>query len=110
VSMRPQEFTTAEEILASSRRRLPVCPAVGAEERTTPAGVLAAFEDAMSKRQDLGTINRLLNLLLESRNPFEPSKTRRAKMETIIFGTLLLLVVAALLFFNLSAPRVKVTP
>lgn len=108
--MKPQKFKTAEEILVTSRRRLPVCPAVGAEERTTPSGVLIAFEDAMSKRHDLGTVNRLLNLLLEPRNPFEAGKTRRPKMETVIFGTLLLLIVAAVVFFNLSAPRVEVTP
>lgn len=108
--MTQQWFKTAEEILAASRRRLPVCPAVLAEKRATPSRVLTAFENAMSKRQDLGITNRLFNLLLECRNPFEPSKTRRPKMETIIFGTLLLLVVAAVLFFNLSAPRVEVTP
>lgn len=96
--------------MATVRRRLPVCPAEGAEEGATSSGVLLAFENAMSKRHDLGVSNRLLNLLLESRNPFELSKTRRPKMETIIFGTLLLLVVAAVLFFNLSAPRVEVTP
>lgn len=110
MSMRPQEFKTAEESLATSRRRLPVCPAVGAEARAKPSDILIAFENAMSKRHDLGTANRLLNLVLESRNPFEPSKNRQPKMETIIFGTLLLLVVAAVVFFNLLAPRVEVTP
>ena len=109
MSMRPQEFKTAEEILAISRRRLPVCPS-GADERATSSGVLIAFEDVMSERHDLGIANRLLNLLLECSNPFEPSKTRRPKMETIIFGTLILLVVAAAVFFNLLAPRVQVIP
>lgn len=96
--------------MATVRRRLPVCPAVEAEEGATPSGVLLAFENAMSKRHDLRISNRLLNLLLESRNPFELSKTRRPKMETIIFGTLILLVVAAVVFFHLSAPRVQVIP
>lgn len=64
----------------------------------------------MIKRHDLGVTNRLLNLLLESRNPFELSKTRRLKMETIILGTLILLVFAAVVFFHLSAPRVQVIP
>ena len=61
----------------------------------------------MDKRHDLGVTNRLLNLFLESRNPFEPGRARKPTMETVIFGTLLLLIFAAFLFFNLSAPRVE---
>ena len=50
-------------------------------------------------------VNRALNVFLEPRNPFEPKEARKPKMETVIFGMLFGLVVAAFLFFNLAAPR-----
>ena len=53
---------------------------------------------------------RALNVFLEPRNPFEPERTRKPKMETVIFGMLFGLVVAAFLFFNLAAPRLQVHP
>jgi hypothetical protein len=55
-------------------------------------------------------VNRALNVFLEPRNPFEPERTRKPKMETVIFGMLFSLVVAAFLFFNLAAPRLQVYP
>jgi hypothetical protein len=57
----------------------------------------------MRRRADLGLRNRLANLLLEPRNPFEPARRRKPKMEAVVFGTLFALVIAALLFFNLAA-------
>jgi hypothetical protein len=41
---------------------------------------------------------------LEPRNPFEPKRVRKPKMEAVVFGTLLALVVIAALAFNLAAP------
>ena len=72
--------------------------------------VLAAFEARMERRPDLGVVNRALNVFLEPRNPFEPERTRKPKMETMIFGMLFGLAIAAFLFFNLAAPRLQVHP
>ena len=60
---------------------------------------------ARRKRADLGLLNHTLNLFLEPRNPFEPQRMRKPKMEATVFGSLLALVVIALLAFNLAAPR-----
>ncbi len=92
---------TAAEVLAAVRRRRPLCARVDVARPVTAAAVLAGFEASMKQRGDLGMRNRAANLLLESRNPFEPTRRRKPKMETIVFGTLFILVIAALLFFNL---------
>ncbi|MBY0502752.1 MAG: hypothetical protein K2X03_02505 [Bryobacteraceae bacterium] len=104
--MAEQKLTTAEDVLAAVRQHGRICDEVEISDAETAAKVLTAFDAKMKQRSDLGVTNRLLNLFLDPRNPFEPQKTRRPKMETVIFGTLLLLVLAAVLFFNLSAPRV----
>lgn len=108
--MAQEKLTTAEEVLTSLRQRSRICPPIDAPGPSTMRGVLTAFETKMSQRSDLGIVNRALNLFLESQNPFEPQKTRRPKMETVIFGTLAMLAVAAILFFNLSAPHMEVLP
>jgi hypothetical protein len=64
----------------------------------------------MEQRLDLGVVNRALNVFLEPRNPFEPERRRKPKMETLIFGMLFGLVIAAFLYFNLAAPRLQVHP
>ncbi len=71
----------------------------------TPAEVLAVFEERMAARPDLGLLNRAANMVLESRNPFDPSRRRRPKMEAVIFGSLAGIVIGCLAFFNLVAPR-----
>jgi hypothetical protein len=101
---------TAAEILSSARKRRSLCERVEIDNPTTAAKVLAGFETSMRRRPDLGLSNRVANILLESRNPFEPQRPRKPKMETVIFGTLFALVVAALLFFNVSVPKVQVYP
>jgi len=73
------------------------------ERPITAAEVLSRFEASMRRRADLGLRNRLANLLLEPRNPFEPDRRRKPKMETAVFGTLFALVIAAPLVFNLAA-------
>ncbi len=73
------------------------------ERPITAAEVLTRFEASMRRRADLGLRNRLANLLLEPRNPFEPARRRKPKMETVVFGTLFALVIATLLVFNLAA-------
>jgi hypothetical protein len=72
--------------------------------------VLAAFEARMEQRQDLGVVNRALNVFLEPQNPFEPERARKPKREAVIFGMLFAVVSAAFLFFNLAAPRLQVYP
>jgi hypothetical protein len=96
-------MATAAEVLAAVRHRQFLCEEVGVERPLTAAEVLARFEASMERRADVGLLNRVANLLLESRNPFEPGRRRKPRMETAVFGTLFALVMAALLVFNLAA-------
>ena len=99
---------TPAEVLGIARRRRPLCASVQVDTPVTARQVLAAFEVKMQQRQDLGVAKRALNIVLEPRNPFEPDRRRKPKMETVLFGALLALVLTALLFFNLAAPRIQV--
>ncbi len=101
---------TTEDVLEAVRRRRPLCDEVPVDNPVTADEVLAAFETRMKQRSDLGVVNRALNVFLEPRNPFEPERTRKPKMETVVFGMLFAVVVAAFLFFNLAAPRLQVYP
>ena len=100
---------TTEDVEAVRKRR-PLCDEVPLDNPVTADEVLAAFEAKMAQRSDLGVVNRVLNVFLEPRNPFEPERTRKPKMETVLFGMLFAVVVAAFLFFNLAAPRLQVYP
>jgi hypothetical protein len=101
---------TTEDVLEAVLKRRPLCGEVPVDHPVTPSEVLAAFEVSMKRRSDLGVSNRALNVFLQPRNPFEPERTRKPKMETVIFGLLFAVVVAAFLFFNLAAPRLEVSP
>ena len=101
---------TTEDVLEAIRKRRPLCDEVTVNNPVTVNEVLAAFEAKMDQRPDLGMVKRALNVFLEPKNPFEPERKRTPKMETVLFGTLFALVVAAFLFFNLAAPRVQVYP
>ena len=101
---------TTEDVLEAARRRRRLCDDVEVDDPVTANAVLTAFEARMEQRLDLGVVNRALNVFLEPRNPFEPERTRKAKVETVIFGMLFALVVTAFLFFNLAAPRLLVHP
>ena len=101
---------TTEDVLEAVRKRRPLCDEVPVDNPVTADEVLAAFEAKMAQRPDLGVVNRALNVFLEPRNPFEPERTRKPKMETVLFGMLFAVVVAAFLFFNLAAPRLQVYP
>jgi hypothetical protein len=101
---------TAAEVLAAARKRRLLCEQVDVAQPATAGKVLAAFEASMEERSDLGLLNRAANVLLEARNPFDPGRRRIAKVETVIFGALFVLVIAAVLSFNLAAPRVQVCP
>ena len=102
--------TTTEDVLEAVLRRRPLCGEVPVDHPVTPSEVLAAFESRMKQRSDLGVASRALNVFLEPRNPFEPERTRKPKLETLVFGMLFAVVVAAFLFFNLAAPRLQVYP
>ena len=101
---------TTEDVLEAVRKRRPLCDEVPLDNPVTADEVLAAFEAKMAQRSDLGVVNRALNVFLDPRNPFEPERTRKPKMETVLFGMLFAVVVAAFLFFNLAAPRLQVYP
>jgi hypothetical protein len=101
---------TTEDVLEAVLRRRPLCDQVPLDHSVTTDEVLAAFEVNMKWRSDLGVANRALNVFLEPRNPFEPERIRKPKMETVVFGLLFAVVVAAFLFFNLAAPRLEVYP
>ena len=101
---------TTEAVLEAARRRRRLCDDVEVDDPVTADAVLTAFEARMEQRLDLGVVNRALNVFLEPRNPFEPERTRKPKPETLIFGMLFGLVIAAFLFFNLAAPRLQVHP
>jgi hypothetical protein len=101
---------TTEGVLEAVRRRRALCDGVAVDVPVTAGKVLAAFEARMEQRQDLGVVNRALNVFLEPRNPFEPERTRKPKREAVIFGMLFAVVAAAFLFFNLAAPRLQVYP
>ena len=104
-----RQITTQDVLDAMSSRRL-LCDIVAVDNPVTTDEVLAAFEVSMKRRSDVGVVNRALNVILEPRNPFEPKRTRKPKLETVVFGMLLIVVVAAFLFFNLAAPRLEVFP
>ena len=101
---------TTEDVLDAARRRRPLCDEVAVDNPVTAGKVLAAFETRMEQRQDLGVVNRALNVFLEPRNPFEPERTRKPKMEAVIFGMLFGVAITAFLLFNLAAPRLQVHP
>ena len=104
-----RQITTQDVLDALSSRR-PLCDIVAVDNPVTTDEVLAAFEVSMKRRSDVGVVNRALNVFLQPRNPFEPERTRKPKMETVVFGMLFVVVVAAILFFNLAAPRLEVVP
>src|SRR5450432_3519387 len=110
VAMVEDRQVTTEDVLEAARRRWRLCDDVEVDDPVTANAVLTAFEARMEQRLDLGVVNRALNVFLEPRNPFEPERTRKPKMETVIFGMLFALVVTAFLFFNLAAPRLLVHP
>lgn len=96
---------TESELREGLRRRSPIFPDATANQAVTLQEVDAAFRAVRRSRADVGITNHVLNLFLEPRNPFEPQRMRKPKMEAVVFGTLLALVVFAVLGFNIAAPR-----
>ena len=96
---------TDAELREGFRKRRPLFADIAMEDTVTLLEVDTEFRSARRKRADLGFWNHTLNLLLEPRNPFEPQRMRKPKLEATVFGTLLALAVIAVLVFNLAAPR-----
>ena len=93
------------QLLEKLRGRSAVFAEIAVEQPATLRDVDTEFRAARRKRSDLGLLHHTLNLFLEPRNPFEPQRMRKPKMEATVFGTLLALVMIAVLAFNLAAPR-----
>jgi hypothetical protein len=73
---------------------------------TAPEGWIRKIDRPREgKRSDIGLRNHTLNVFLEPRNPFEPGRMRRPKMEAIVFAMLTALVIIAVVAFTLAAPR-----
>ena len=101
--MLEKEFLSESELLEWLRRHKSVF--ADAPERSVALGdVNLEFRAARQGRSDIGLRNHILNVFLEPRNPFEPGRIRRPKMETTVFGTLFALAAIAVLAFNLAAP------
>ena len=96
---------TDAELSEGLRNRRPVFPDVTIAAPVTFQEVDTEFRAARRNRADIGIANHVLNLFLEPRNPFEPKRVRKPKLEAVAFGTLLALVVIAILAFNFAAPR-----
>jgi hypothetical protein len=99
------EIIPESELQEGIRRRQPVFADDIPETALTLQEVDSEFRTARQKRSDIGLGNHVLNLFLEPRNPFEPGRVRKPKMELTVFGTLLALVVIAVTAFNLAAPK-----
>jgi hypothetical protein len=95
---------TEAEFRDRLHRRRPVFPEASVENPVSIQEVDTEFRSARQKRSDIG-LAHVLNLFLEPGNPFEPGRTRKPKMEAVVFGTLLALVAIAVLAFNCAAPR-----
>ncbi len=101
-----QDWTLSEAQLQERlHKRSAVFADIVVEQPVMLQDVDTEFRAARRKRADLGLLHHTLNLFLEPRNPFEPQRMRKPKMEATVFGTLLALVMIAVLAFNLAAPR-----
>ena len=102
--MLEKKFLPESKLLERLRQRKPVFTEAP-EQPVTLEDVNLEFRTARQARSDIGPRNHILNVFLEPRNPFEPGRMRRPRMEATVFGTLLALVAIAVLAFNLAAPR-----
>ena len=103
--MTKSEIISESELLEGLRRRQPVFADEIPETTVRAQEVDSEFRTTRQKRSDIGLVNHALNLFLEPRNPFEPSRMRKPKMEVTVFRTLFALLVIAVIAFNLAAPK-----
>jgi len=92
-------------MLEGLRRRKAVFADDPPEQSVTRPHVNLEFRTGRQRRSDIGLRNHILNIFLEPRNPFEPGRMRRPKMEATVFGTLCALAAIAVLAFNMAAPK-----
>lgn len=107
-AMLPPKLVTPDEMRRVLRKRLRERSAawvkiLGSE---IPAGaytknkMLNLLRTKLSARGDRGVANMVKNLVLEPRNPFEPSKRRLPKREVVAVSSLLAILCGALVWFN----------
>ena len=71
----------------------------------TQADMREAFRAKLRARGDRGILNLLKNLVLEPRNPFEPSRRRLPRREVVAVGALAAGLIGAVVWFNFLAVR-----
>ena len=103
--MTRSKIISESELLEGLRGRQPVFADEIPQAAVTVEEVDSEFRTARQKRSDIGLVNHALNFFLEPRNPFEPGRVRKPKMEVRVFGTLLALVAIAVVALNLAAPK-----
>ncbi len=65
--------------------------------------VLAEAEVAWRQRSDIGLRNRILNVLLDPRNPFDPKRRRAPRKDLVVIAALAVFALSAVIYFNLTA-------
>ena len=103
--MTKSEIISESELLEGLHNRQPVFADEIPQAAVTVEEVDSEFRTVRQKRSDIGLANHALNFFLDPRNPFEPGRARKPKMEVTVFGTLLALMVIAVVAFNLAAPK-----
>ena len=68
----------------------------------TTEEMLAAFRSDLDARGERGIVNLFKNLVLEPRNPFEPSRSRAPRREVVAVGALVAVLIVAVVWFNLQ--------
>jgi hypothetical protein len=93
---------TTEEMrkILRGRRRVQTAPG-----RHTTEEMLAAFRNRLDSRGERGIVNLLKNLVLEPRNPFEPTRPRAPRREVAAVGALVAVLIAAMFWFNFHPLR-----
>ena len=66
----------------------------------TKEEMLEPLREKLRARGDLGVGNLVKNLVLELRNPFEPTRRRLPKREVVAVGSLVAMLFGALVWFN----------
>ena len=77
-----EDWTLSEaQLLERLRKRSAIFADIVVEQSVMLQDVDMEFRAVRRKRADLGLLNHALNLFLETRNPFEPQRMRKPKME-----------------------------
>ena len=79
-----------------------VMAGVPASDEHTRDEMLQAFRMKLARR-DHGILHLLKNLVLLPQNPFDSTRRRAPRREVVTVGALILLLIAAIVIFNLQA-------